>query len=1056
VCPTLARRRQFLWIHPRGADCYFLAPGNIAAAAGSKGTLLIWQWPFWRHDAQDSFWQLKVSDTNYMDCYLGRSFRVCSGGVVKKIDGERYTSSFAWDLMVHTWDFTTPNAGQLRLYWNGASIGTPINNANAPVGTPPKLTLGPVLNQETKGPHLIYALAVWNDVMTPAQVAAIWAEGPRGTLAESAGTGALTLLANFNQQYNADHAHGSPTFATTGASDHYCLLNDGALEWRRRRFLVGTPRHDFSEDDRVPICVPCPTEIDFARISWVADNDYASYGEIVVTAGSGTTRALGSIPAGRPVFDATFMNKASTYRQRLHIPQNDNPTGKYIRLGPVDYLHYPTKANDVYDQWGSGRRFLVVADAGNSPTQFKTDLGALYTNDYWNGAYVVFITGNCKGRRLLVTDYDGTTKVITLESALPATPTAASVGIVDPRARLQGLFSKEGGSYGNRLPEFNMDALLWEFHAGYQYFTELEFQFVDFNTDEALTPNCLRYERGRTALLDGLSTPGDNWGFYGRKSNDPDVSCKILIERIELDGPGTYMLLRRDNSGVGPDYADNLMVRAADGHSTKAWRVKNLTWTKVAPTKITDYSAVKADLQASGTWRHAVNLCPIPVSYNAEEQKVTAALVGSDSGGTLRVGYIVGQWNAVTGRIAWVDETPPGGKSNPFLLHSDLRPAKNADTPCVGADLINILQASDGTWSLTYNSKTSEPDHLMTFLLYGAEDRWSFSRALHFWEGNPVAPIMGGPDLVNPDGDGYGTWASRDAGWYILENPYTHDPARRYIGHARGKTILHRHTNYAVDLRPVIGVRGADLRAMTPLPHGNVVSPLPAPLIHLHDSAILGQGDCIGLYSDTATGAMSSGVYHYISEDGVHFQTFAVDTAWLPQGQLVGEPTRLYPGRPFRLGDRRIYYYNNYGSFLNCAWLRLDGECWYALTTGQTQGLLETPMIQKPTPGWWRLLLNAAPGNGTLTVEVLDPDTAAPLTGFSAAEFAGISDSVEQEALWNGVGLDAVTADTIRLRFNLSAASGTSPKLYSWKIEDVPAPPAPNMGGGIFRSGLIQ
>ena len=67
----------------------------------------------------------------------------------------------------------------------------------------------------------------------------------------------------------------------------------------------------------------------------------------------------------------------------------------------------------------------VVADGGNTATTFKTDLTE-GTTDYWKDVLILFTTGTLLGQVRKVVTYDGTTKFVTLSSALTSTPTAGA------------------------------------------------------------------------------------------------------------------------------------------------------------------------------------------------------------------------------------------------------------------------------------------------------------------------------------------------------------------------------------------------------------------------------------------------------------------------------------------------------------------------------------------------------------------------------------------------------------------------------------------------------
>ncbi|MBA7621510.1 hypothetical protein ES703_28874 [subsurface metagenome] len=63
----------------------------------------------------------------------------------------------------------------------------------------------------------------------------------------------------------------------------------------------------------------------------------------------------------------------------------------------------------------------VVADGGNSTTQFKTNLTEV-TNDHYNGRVVLWVTGALTGQATDVTDYDGVNKIllVTAMTEIPA------------------------------------------------------------------------------------------------------------------------------------------------------------------------------------------------------------------------------------------------------------------------------------------------------------------------------------------------------------------------------------------------------------------------------------------------------------------------------------------------------------------------------------------------------------------------------------------------------------------------------------------------------------
>jgi hypothetical protein len=62
-------------------------------------------------------------------------------------------------------------------------------------------------------------------------------------------------------------------------------------------------------------------------------------------------------------------------------------------------------------------------DPDPSTTAFETDL-AEATNDHYNGAFCVFYSGALAGQSRKISDYDGTSKVLTVATAFTEAPAA--------------------------------------------------------------------------------------------------------------------------------------------------------------------------------------------------------------------------------------------------------------------------------------------------------------------------------------------------------------------------------------------------------------------------------------------------------------------------------------------------------------------------------------------------------------------------------------------------------------------------------------------------------
>jgi hypothetical protein len=126
------------------------------------------------------------------------------------------------------------------------------------------------------------------------------------------------------------------------------------------------------------------------------------------------------------------------------MTQDDNLVWRYAWTAPKAVDAYRVLLVDTtagitsYDpeiiEVSGGMTFLVVADAGNSATVFKTDLTET-ANDFFKAPGLVkFLNGNllgCTPRRLAdASAYNGTTKVLTVASAFTATPDDGARGLL--------------------------------------------------------------------------------------------------------------------------------------------------------------------------------------------------------------------------------------------------------------------------------------------------------------------------------------------------------------------------------------------------------------------------------------------------------------------------------------------------------------------------------------------------------------------------------------------------------------------------------------------------
>lgn len=1041
-------RKQFLWTRRPGF--HYFAPGNINISAGDRGSVSLWYHPE-RFLPRAKLWRVEIDEANFADLSWTEhwgghlQFTISSEGTLyhARISELTDVAGPHWWLITATWDFTTPDAGELHLYADEQSEDTTPTTVNAPVGLAEKFYLGNRLSDYLRSCCFDHVL-ILDEVMSQSDHLArldgadsILARRytRRGSSEVPGFDGNLLFHADFNGTFDARIASGDGTAYWDVSEDEYdefALIDDGSRHLGRRLLLpLGLPAQDNRDDDRLPgqavveqltmhdagDCTTIENDPDCSRII-ISDAPSSTYGE-----GRGWLL---------PWFQPDDMKGPVTLRMRVNIPHATNPVKYWTALGPLAYYN-GGRHGGVFGDWATGHRALVVDDAGNTATSFKTTLG---DSDEWVDAELSVITGNCAPARLHIADYNPTTGVVTVDGALSDIPEPDSVIVADHRGRI---CSFDGdGVYETQ----NMEAWLWEEYGDDRPWIELECQ----QDDEGFLP-AVRYQRGRTSWMqftmqrcNSAGSGGMMFGKSGSFGPNEGYSAEIRLESIEVDGPGTYQLLQASDSRYGRACAprDNFMnLDPETGHSTRIWRAEGVSWEFSRPTKFADPAQAAADLSEPGTWRDTATLSSVVMPRDTDET-VIGLVQGTDPDGVERLGYCIGYFDGQ--RMTWEDETPPPGSSNPFLDVEQLRPRARSDSEFSGTSgpsSARVLGTPNGSWALVYGGSELHPDYYLTHMLYGAEDRWSFSYEEQFWPENPLCPGIGGVDKIPPEYSGINLWANRDSHYGIVYNEYAKDPDERYLGYARGKTIC-PGPDIGMNIRPLIGFRSPDLKTFFPLPHGNTVSPLPSPQVHSSVPYIPGP-DTVGILVEFLGGDLRL----FTSEDGIHFQKLT--GSFLKAGELPEEGSSLGPGTTFRIGDYRIYYYTSDG-MVNYAYVKADRETHYVLDAEATTGYIETPIVQQPEDGWENLWLNVNPRGGQVRVAVIDPADESIVAGYGFDDCDPVYDGVRERISWQGARFSELTHEHLRLRFEFQRpdTEAESPELYLWEVAGDPESARPS------------
>lgn len=987
-----------LYVGRKGAVTYE-AIGNAQIGPGSKGTLALWYHPS-AELQQGVVVRIEVDADNALEITRNQEqwvFSSTSEGTARVILHD--SLDLAWRHVVGTWDFTGgTDAGVLRFYLDGQEVPTsPRTIANAPVGPPAKISVGPTPENSYGLAHAVYdQFAIWDDVMTAEQVAALYGRGNLHLPEESDGTGQMLFRAGWDGQFDADVAEGSSTASFEGAADEYCRLERGS-RWDGKRFsyAIGIPRHDGSDDDRVPIMAV------LQRTKWggYTITNTEEYGQLVLDASS-NGHPVGAqlapwLPAPTPPM---------TLRVGIHVPAASAPNFLPIAVGAHSYY--------------VGDRKRITCSAGCTASVVNSS-ALTEADDYWAGAELHMLTGAAANQKLKVGSSSQGGQSVTLEGALSAAPASGDIGVVAVPRRIEPF--QTGGSL------YPLECDVSEVHEDRERFTILETATITGGWGYS----CVNL--GRMQLYPFTLTSGEI--FFGKRDWElyPSWTCTLMIERIEMDGPGARTETRACD--------DNFMVIDPDtGDSVRAWRCEGLERVKQQPVQYADPATIQASFTAAGTWRDSIVNCPSWMEYDPEADRLVALLVGKDPEGVERVGYVLGTWDDTVGHVVWEDDPDP---RNPMFTLDELRAiVAGRSRPYNELGMINgVFQVAEDEWVLVFTATLGNPDGMAACVLTGAPDRYSFDPAQHFDPSiNPLTPALAGLDKIVPEGSGMALYANRDLEPRFVENPWARHASERFWGYARAKTINNpgSELDYQV-ARPLSCLVTGGFRNLRTLPWRNQIIVPAYGWYHWPHPEWYGP-NTIGLVVDDG-GVSNSHVSLYASEDGVHLEK-VVGPGLIQHSTPPFNADYLMPvAVPVRLGERRLYWYRNgkSGNDFNLATIRLDGEVFYRLETGEVEGELETSTLRRSGAEWNALRVNVDPKEGTVQVAVVDATTGETIAGHDYANCDPIAEGVSRQVTWGGASLAEVTAGEIVLRFKLSrpTADADSPELYAWMI----APP---------------
>ncbi|MGD9495696.1 MAG: LamG domain-containing protein [Armatimonadota bacterium] len=998
-------RPQMLYVGVQGALTYE-AIGNVQTGDGCKGTLSLWYHPS-SEEQRGSIVVISVDTANALS--LSRTqqtwyWGATSGGVWAGLS--HVSGTVAWRHVVATWDFSGgPGHGVLRLYLDGVEVpSSPVTTASAPVGPPATICVGPTPDNTYSLARAVYdQMTIWDGAMTAEQVAALHALGQRHRPRQEDGSGRLLFGASWDGQYDAHSAEGSPTASFLGAADQYCRLDVGSRHRGKRfSYRIGMPAHDGSDDDRVPVMAL----LQRTKYGLLVETNTDEYGQLDLD-GSNNAKPIGASLAPWLPAPAAPM----TLRAGLHVKTSTAPTAAAIAVGAHSYV------------MGTQRRFVCGAGC-TLDTLYSTDLTE--ADGFWAGAELLMLTGAAKNQKLKVLSNSQSAHTLTLDGQLSDAPASGDIAVVVFPRRVEPF--QTGGSL------YPLECDLSESHEGIERFAVLETAICG-----TWGYSCINL--GRLQLYPFTVASGDvffgkrDWNLYSQ------WTCTLLIERLEMDGPGTCAVTECTDDTF-------LVTDVTTDDSVRVWRREGVERETRQPVQYASPAQIQESFTAAGSWRSSLMYCPSWMEYDPAEDRLRALLTGIDGQGVARVGWVIGQWSEELGRVVWEDDPDP---RNPMFTLDELRAVLGGRSqPYQEIGMINgAFQTGEDEWALVFTATLGNPDGMAACALVGAPDRYSFDPAEHFDPAlNPLTPAHAGNDKLVSEGSGIGLFGNRDFEPRFVANPWARRSGERFWGYARAKTINHQGSEVYYQLaRPISCLVTGDFQNMRTLPWRNqIIAPVYG-WFHWPHPEWYGPST-VGLVVDDG-GVTYSHVTLYASEDGVHLRN-TLGQPLIPRDTPPFNAGYLMPvSVPVRLGKRRLYWYRNgkSGNDFNMASIRLDGEALYRLSAGVLTGELQTCALRRTGATWDELRLNADPMAGTVKVAVVDAATGDPVPGYGYDDCDWVGEGVERRVTWKGAGLGEVSVPEIALRFCLTrpGVGDPSPELYAWMIAPARAADRPRV-----------
>jgi hypothetical protein len=891
------------------------------------------------------------------------------------------------------------------LYVDGVEIDSGTNTTS--IGTISEVLFGyDPANDLLDFPVRFRHFCAWSAALTPTQVTQVYNAGNQIIIPwiDYPETASIEHWASFRNGLDADYSSGdtSAHYHDRGTNELATLHVPAGRRGHDDPWVlhadIGDPAATYASEDTMRLAAVVDT---IGWNPWDSGNEADDYTTITLDPDGSKTRGL---------YDDwldTLLNLSSATQRRGRLAAHVSPTGNAITL-PVYLL---------------GARYYCERTAtgtvGAGATTGEVSLSSITDDSVdYAGCWLQIIDSDegCEGEEVLVASVaaDGT---LTLSGTLSAAPVDGDTA----RVYYGGIW---GDHHGIPTPLERTDNEANPEH------NVLERVLCPFSQGSVLAVNESPYH---------LIEP-NSWAGGLTEANIVALDTSAVTGSIDV---GVRQLWLGDHGApyaVLDDLWDSFLISGAGLSTVSSKVVHQSNVQRVnAEWNYTTGQTLAATCAENGTWRETARELTW-LGYDEDAGVYRGLLRAEDADSTLAYGLMTGTWDDDTDSIDWVDDTDA---DNPIITQTELEALCRTAPYHPESTYIAQRQyeAPNGEWWWIIQVHPRSQDYYTHITARGGMTRYDAPTEVDI-----DRPIVQHGTLAPDQYDSHGggrraLLPDRDFEVQCVLNAYDPNPWYWATGRAQIWPTARQWAGRYDALRCTVSLQTRDGESWSGMPRNNSpISPhrVANQVSHFVSPVIWSRGTW-GYWQDGLT-QNDSNLQLFTSDDrfyssrsntvidasahalgNVNYWCFDAavgggrHVAWVRQGS---------DGAPYTEQDRILL------------WVEQGREVGVEIADGETEGSIITAALEKPSSGWQRLRLNAALGDGAITVEVLDPlDADRAVTGYEAADVDAIEGGTAEEITWGGNSLSELDAyNYLRLKFNVTRPVGgdDSPELYEW------------------------